>query len=53
MKTQPTMYGITKALKDTTANALSAKGVAETANFDKTSENLQWITDELFDLVGC
>ena len=51
MQTQPTMFGIVEAMKATTANAISAKGVAEQKNFENTSENLRWIQDEMFDLV--
>ena len=43
-----TAYSIYKALRETTANALSAKGIAAAANIDATSENLQAIKDELF-----
>jgi hypothetical protein len=44
-----TAYGIFKALRETDANALSAKAIAIAANIDTMSENLQEITDQLFD----
>ena len=44
-----TAYGIFKVLRETDANALSAKAIAIAGNIDTTSENLQQITDQLFD----
>ena len=50
MKCQPTMYGIIKILKEQKTD-LSAKGIVHYGNYENTSENLQWIQQELFDLV--
>ena len=48
MKNEVTAFGIYAALRTTKANALSAKGIAEAANIDTTSENLQEIRNELY-----
>jgi hypothetical protein len=51
MKNEVTAYGILKALSESNS-ACNAHLVAVHANIDTTSENLQKITDELYDFAS-
>jgi len=49
---EPTMYLILKVLgKFKDVRPLTAKEIAIAGNMEQTSENLQWIQDECYDLV--
>ena len=50
MKNEVTAYGILKALKEC-GEPCSAALIAQMANIDTTSENLQKISDELYDFA--
>jgi len=49
MKNEVTAYGIFKALRESSANGLSEKGIALADNVDPTSENLAKIRQQLID----